>query len=389
MALGRRPPLAGRSAAWSLVSHHQVRPWRVCAESGQQGGHRGRRRRAGAGPRGVRLLLVEPVGPERLRPRRGLGAGRAPSGSRGPTGPAYAASSGATSTRGRPRTSSARSSTTRYDADLTLAVGAAAVRAGAADEFGFSPASADWELFSQSTDGAVITLRMPDDTDFGDLADRLDELGYPPPESDDGVWAGGPDLLSALSPNLTPELAYVVLDRDEHLVLASDQQAYLEAAVRAATGDGDGVDGLDVGHRGAGRPAVGGGLLGRLRLRRAGHGPGRRRRPGQAAELVAAAGTVDPYLAFAMGVRPEGEVRVAMEFADDDQARVNADSRAALATGPGRRPGWRLRRPLRRCARPSRTGLSCCSTSTPRRRVRPQRPHLRPRPLRHLLSRRR
>ena len=54
----------------------------------------------------------------------------------------------------------------------------------------------------------------------------------------------------------------------------------------------------------------------------------------EAAELVAAAGTVDPYLAFAMGVLPEGEVRVAMEFANDDQARANADSRAALATGP-------------------------------------------------------
>ena len=50
--------------------------------------------------------------------------------------------------------------------------------------------------------------------------------------------------------------------------------------------------------------------------------------------LAAAAGTVDPYLALAMGVRPEGDVRVAMEFADDDQARANADSRTVLATGP-------------------------------------------------------
>jgi hypothetical protein len=54
----------------------------------------------------------------------------------------------------------------------------------------------------------------------------------------------------------------------------------------------------------------------------------------EAAELVSAAGTVDPYLAFAMGVRAGGEVRVAMEFANDDQARANADSSAALATGP-------------------------------------------------------
>ena len=93
---------------------------------------------------------------------------------------------------------------------------------------------------------------MPDDTDFGDLADRLTELGYPPPENDDGVWAGGPDLLSAISADLTPELAYVVLDRDEHLVMASDQQAYLEVAVSAATGDGDGADGPRRGHPGPG-----------------------------------------------------------------------------------------------------------------------------------------
>jgi len=33
-------------------------------------------------------------------------------------------------------------------------------------------------------------------------------------------------------------------------------------------------------------------------------------------------------------VRPEGDVRVAMEFADDDQARPNADSRTVLAAGP-------------------------------------------------------
>ena len=84
----------------------------------------------------------------------------------------------------------------------------------------------------------------------------------------------------------------------------------------------------------------------------------------EAAELVAAGGTVDPYLAFAMGVLPEGEVRVAMEFANDDQARANADSRAALATGPavGQGGDFADRFAL---ARPARTGLSCCSTSTP------------------------
>ena len=35
-----------------------------------------------------------------------------------------------------------------------------------------------------------------------------------------------------------------------------------------------------------------------------------------------------------MSVQPGGDVRVVMAFADDDQARTNAASRAALAAGP-------------------------------------------------------
>ena len=221
-----------------------------------------------------------------------------------------------------------------YDADLSSRSALLQSAPTLQTRFGFSPASAEWELFSQSADGAVITLRMPDDTDFGDLADRLTELGYPPPENDDGVWAGGPDLLSALSANLTPELAYIVLDRDEHLVMASDQQAYLEAAVSAATGDGDGAEGLDevteaLGDALSAAVYSGGYACGALAMGQADTDD-----QAEAGELVAAAGTVDPYLAFAMGVLPEGEVRVAMQFANDDQARANADSRAALATGP-------------------------------------------------------
>ena len=97
--------------------------------------------------------------------------------------------------------------------------------------FGFSPASVEWELFSQSQDGAVITLRLPDETDFADLGDRLEELGYRRPESVTGVWAGGPDLVSSIATDLTPELAYLALDDEQDLVLASDQEAFLETAL--------------------------------------------------------------------------------------------------------------------------------------------------------------
>lgn len=100
----------------------------------------------------------------------------------------------------------------------------------------------------------MITLRLPDDIDFGDIAARLEDLGFPRPASEDGVWAGGPDLLSRIDPALTPELAYLVLDAEDHLVLASDQQGYLETAVPTAVDDGQGVDGLDAVTEAMGEP---------------------------------------------------------------------------------------------------------------------------------------
>ena len=252
-----------------------------------------------------------------------------------------------------------------YDADLSsrsaLLQSAPALQAS----FGFSPASAEWELFSQSADGAVITLRMPDDTDFEDLADRLTELGYPPPENDDGVWAGGPDLLSALSANLTPELAYVVLDRDEHLVMASDQQAYLEAAVSAATGDDDGVDGLDEVTEALGDPlsaAVYSGeyACGALAMGQAdtddqarGRGAGRRGRHRRPVPRVRD-GRAAPRATYESRWSSPTTTRPASTPTAAPPSR-RARPSARVATSPT----------ASRCARPARTGLSCCSTSTP------------------------
>jgi hypothetical protein len=221
-----------------------------------------------------------------------------------------------------------------YDADLTSRSALLQSAPALQTSFGFSPASVEWELFSQSRDGAVITLRMPDETDFADLGDRLEELGYPRPGSETGVWAGGPDLLASISPGLTPELAHLVLDADENLVMASDEEDFLETAVRSTTGDGDRVDGLDAVADALEEPLsaavyAGDYACGALAMAQADDDD-----QAQAAELTAAAGTVDPYLAFSMGVRSGGDVRVAMQFANDDQARTNADSRAILAVGP-------------------------------------------------------
>jgi hypothetical protein len=221
-----------------------------------------------------------------------------------------------------------------YDADLVSASALVQSAAVLQDSFGFSPASVEWEAFSQSRDGAVIALGLPDGADFGGIGDRLEDLGFPRPDSGDGVWAGGPNVLSAISADLTPELGYLALLPDDHLVLASDQEGFLETAVRAAADDGARVQGLDGVVDAVDEPLSAVVYSGDYACGALAMGQADADDQAQAGELVAAAGTVDPYLAFAMAELADGDVRVAMQFENDDQARANADSRATLAAGP-------------------------------------------------------
>ena len=221
-----------------------------------------------------------------------------------------------------------------YDDDLS-STSALVTSAGVLQQrFGFSPASADWELFSQSDQGAVVMVHLPSSVDLDDVADHLRELGYDEPSADDGVWNGGEDLVASISASLTGELQYVALDRDDSLVLASDSASFLSVATAAVRGSGARVTGLDAVVDDAGEPlssAVYSGDYACGALAMAHAGPADQ---AQARHLVSAAGEVDPYSAFAMSDEPDGSVRVALEFADGDTARTNADTRATLARGP-------------------------------------------------------
>lgn len=202
------------------------------------------------------------------------------------------------------------------------------------ERFGFSPATADWELFSQSDQGAVVILHLPSSVHLGDVADDLTELGFGKPSNPDGVWDGGANLLARISPGLSGELQYVALDTHDSLVLTSDSAAYLQVAVDAAEGRGARVTGLDgVAHE-AGEPLsseVYAGDYACAALAMA-HADGADQAQGR--QLLAAAGPVNPYSAFAMSDEPDGTVRVAFEFDGDATARTNADTRATLAKGP-------------------------------------------------------
>ncbi|MBB6628453.1 hypothetical protein H5V45_14105 [Nocardioides sp. KIGAM211] len=220
-----------------------------------------------------------------------------------------------------------------YDADLTS--GSALVQSAPVlqAKFGFSPASVDWELFSQSPQGAVVILHLPESTDFGDLEANLTDLGFTRPSSDTGVWQGG-DLLSSIGSDLTPELQFIALDAERGLVLTSDEPTYLAQAVKDSDG-GDGVaDDLRQVIAASGDPlsaAVYSGAYTCEKLAMSQADPGDQE---QADQLLRDAGKVNPVTGFAMSVQPDRDVRVVLGFENDDQARTNADSRAALAAGP-------------------------------------------------------
>ena len=71
-----------------------------------------------------------------------------------------------------------------------------------------------------------MVLKLPEGADFDTLAENLRTLGYRKPSEADGVWRGGADLVAGIDPTISPELQYVVLLADQHLVVSSDTSAY-------------------------------------------------------------------------------------------------------------------------------------------------------------------
>ena len=216
------------------------------------------------------------------------------------------------------------------DLDSTSALLESAVTAQA--QLGVSPASVDWELFSQGEQGALITLGLPDGADFDALADDLRAAGFTEPAEADGVWDGGPDVLARLGGTLTPELAYVALDEDAGLVRTSDASPYLENSLGLDPADrGQGLqDVVDA----VGAPVSASLYDGPLACESLAMAGADRAAQAEADDLVTQAGEVNPLTGFAIAAQPDGGVDVAMAFESDEQAVRNADSRAVLASGP-------------------------------------------------------
>ena len=223
-----------------------------------------------------------------------------------------------------------------FDRDLTstsaLVQSATALQA----HFGFSPATADWELFSQSEQGAVVIIKMPDGTDFGAIADQLERSGFTRPASGDTdgeVWLGGDTLLPEIGADITPELQYVALDAADHLVLTSDGEPYLAQTV-AQLGDGELSQGMRDVVAASGEPLSAAIYDGPYTCSALAMSHADRSDQQEADQLLSQAGEVNPVTGFAMSAQPGGHVRVALGFESGDQARTNADTRSVLASGP-------------------------------------------------------
>ncbi len=194
-----------------------------------------------------------------------------------------------------------------------------------------SPATVDWEVFAQSETGATVLMHVPDAID--DVPERLRDAGFTEPDDEDGVWLGGPDVTSRLG-TVSPEFSYFAVLADHDLLVSSDDPGYLEAAVAAVEGDGDRVDGLDDAVDASGEPLAAVALTGDYACEALAMAGADASAQEQAAQLVAQAGQVSPYDALVVSLQPGDAARVTLGFADQEQARENADSRAVLAAGP-------------------------------------------------------
>jgi hypothetical protein len=219
-----------------------------------------------------------------------------------------------------------------FDAVLTSTSALVASAPVLQGRYGFSPATVDWELFAQSDEGAVVVVGLPESLDLDGLEDMLTEIGYQEPGEDGGVWVGGPDLLASIG-TVTQELAFITIDRDRRVLAASDQQSTLETWRDDQRGtDADDSIADVAAAAGAALSAsiyTGAHACTALAMTQAGDADRTR-----AAELIAEAGEINPLASYAIASLPGGDVRVAMGFESEDQARTNADTRARLAAGP-------------------------------------------------------
>jgi hypothetical protein len=228
-----------------------------------------------------------------------------------------------------------------YDTDLSAASSIDESTAALQKHFGFSGATAEWEAYAQSREGATMVVRMPDGFDLDRVADHLDDLGFTKPSKSTGVWEGGVDLVAAIDPSITPELQYVAVLADKHLVVTSDQESYAKTAAAAALGDSDSLADVDSTRELIAKfeePAAAMVWSRDFACDDLAMSQADADSQALADDLVSDAGEVTPLTGLVMALGSDRTLTVGEAFEDAGQANVNLRARAQLAVGdaPGR-----------------------------------------------------
>jgi hypothetical protein len=228
-----------------------------------------------------------------------------------------------------------------YDKDLSSVSSIDDSAAALQEHFGFSPATIDWEAFAQGDDGATMVVHVPDDFDLDAVTNHLEDLGFGKPRTANGVWSGGTDLVAAIDPTITPELQYVAVLADQHLIITSDTESYAKTAVAVALGDkeslGDVQSATDIVDPLA-EPAAAIMWTRDYACDNLSVGSEDQATQDQAAALIAKAGKVTPLSGLVMELGADRRLTVAELFESGDDAKSNLATRAKLAVGeaPGR-----------------------------------------------------
>ena len=237
-----------------------------------------------------------------------------------------------------------------YRADLVSTSAVYASTHVMAQDFGFSPADADWEMFGQSREGAVAAMRLPESTDFAAIERDLRTLGYDVPADGAGagqVWAGSADLVAQIDSSLTPVLTNVVVLEEEQVVLMSDNPGFASRAADVVRGEEDSLaSGSGSGGVGAGVGAGVGDLAdlaeepvsavlwaSDFACEDLSMSSADDEDQATADRLVSEAGEVNPLSGLVMAQQPDHGLVVGMHFEDSDQAEANLRPRAELASG--------------------------------------------------------
>ncbi|CAN5538907.1 hypothetical protein BH10ACT10_BH10ACT10_23510 [soil metagenome] len=229
--------------------------------------------------------------------------------------------------------------TRAYDLDLTSGSAVAESTYALQDKLGFSPLHTDWETFGQGKDGQVDVLRVDDSVDLAAVERRLKSLGYTPPRAGSGTggtWVGGSDLVAQIDPDLTPVQQNVAVLADQHLVVMSDNAAYLSASTSVVKGSDPALTedaGVSSLAQAAGDPVAATQWTSTFACEDLSMGSADEGDQRVGDQLVAEAGRVSPLAGLVMAQQADRSIVFGLHFETSEQASANLQPRGDLATG--------------------------------------------------------